>query len=76
MTTEIKGIWYEERRRRYRVRIYSRGKLFHQSFHRSFEEAKRVHRQKRREARRRDLGQRMEFVPVERLIEVVCVQSD
>jgi len=34
-----KGIWYEKKRDRYRVRLYRDGELLERSYHRSYEAA-------------------------------------
>jgi hypothetical protein len=34
-----RGIWYEETRERYRVRIYQNKRVFHLSYHRTLNEA-------------------------------------
>lgn len=33
------GIWFEERRNRYRVRIYRRGRVIHRSYHQNVTDA-------------------------------------
>jgi len=34
-----KGIWYEETRNRWRVKLFCDGELFHRSYHHTFNEA-------------------------------------
>lgn len=34
-----KGIWYEEKRGRWRVKLFWEGELFHRSYHHSYDEA-------------------------------------
>lgn len=33
------GIWFEERRKRYRVRVYRRGRVIHRSYHQNVTDA-------------------------------------
>ena len=35
----VKGIWYEESRHRWRVKIFANGTLIHRSYHHSYEAA-------------------------------------
>ena len=39
MSATTKGIWFEENRNRYRVRLYKNGKVAHRSYHNTYEEA-------------------------------------
>jgi|LWDU01.1.fsa_nt_gi hypothetical protein len=34
-----RGIWYEETRKRYRVRLYKKGEVIHLSYHAKYEQA-------------------------------------
>ena len=39
MSARTKGIWFEENRNRYRVRLYKNGKVVHRSYHTTYEAA-------------------------------------
>ena len=39
MSATTKGIWFEENRNRYRVRLYKNGKVAHRSYHNTYEAA-------------------------------------
>lgn len=48
MNTLPKGIWFEAKRQRYRVRVYRRSRVIHRSYHKSLDEAKAALREARK----------------------------